>query len=37
VDEAKRQLRLAQSIAPRTTLGVESSRFLERLAGIGTK
>jgi tetratricopeptide (TPR) repeat protein len=37
VDEAKRQLRLAQSIGPRTTLGVESSRFLERLAGIGTK
>jgi tetratricopeptide (TPR) repeat protein len=37
VKEAKRQLRLAQTAGPRTTLGVESSRFLERLAGIGTK
>jgi tetratricopeptide (TPR) repeat protein len=37
VDEAKRQLRLARAAGPRTTLGVESSRFLERLAGIGTK
>jgi tetratricopeptide (TPR) repeat protein len=36
VKEAKRQLRLARAAGPRTTLGVESSRFLERLAGIGT-
>jgi tetratricopeptide (TPR) repeat protein len=37
VNEAKRQLRLVRAAGPRTTLGVESSRFLERLAGIGTK
>jgi tetratricopeptide (TPR) repeat protein len=36
VNEAKRQLRLARAAGPRTTLGVESARFLERLAGIGT-
>jgi tetratricopeptide (TPR) repeat protein len=37
VDRAKRELRLARADGPGTTLGVESSRFLERLAGIGTK
>ena len=37
VDEAKRQLRLARAAGPRTTLGVESSRFLDRLAGTGTR
>jgi tetratricopeptide (TPR) repeat protein len=37
VDEAKRQLRLARAAGPHTTLGVEASRFLEQLAGIGTK
>jgi tetratricopeptide (TPR) repeat protein len=37
LDEAKRQLRLARAAGPRTTLGVESSRFLDRLAGIGTR
>jgi len=36
LDEAKRQLRLARAAGPRTALGVESSRFLDRLAGIGT-
>jgi tetratricopeptide (TPR) repeat protein len=37
VDEAKRQLRLARALSPRTTLGVESSRFLAQLVGIGTR
>ena len=37
VNEAKRQLRLARAAGPRTTLGVESSRFLAQLAGIGTR
>jgi tetratricopeptide (TPR) repeat protein len=36
VHEAKRQLRLARAAGPETTLGIESSRFLDRLAGIGT-
>jgi tetratricopeptide (TPR) repeat protein len=35
VGEAKRQLRQARSAGPRTTLGVEAARFLERLASVG--
>jgi tetratricopeptide (TPR) repeat protein len=34
VDEAKRQLRTARAAGPRTTLGVEAARFLERLASV---
>jgi tetratricopeptide (TPR) repeat protein len=34
-DEAKRQLRATRSAGPHTTLGVEASRFLERLASVG--
>jgi tetratricopeptide (TPR) repeat protein len=37
LDEAKRQLRQARAAGPQTTLGVESTRFLDRLAGIGTR
>jgi tetratricopeptide (TPR) repeat protein len=37
VDEAKRQLRLARAAGPRTTLGVESARFLDQLKAVGTK
>jgi tetratricopeptide (TPR) repeat protein len=37
VDKAKEELRLARSVGPRTTLGVEAQRFLERLSGVGTK
>jgi tetratricopeptide (TPR) repeat protein len=37
VKQAKRELRLARAAGPHTTLGVESSRFLDRLAGIGTR
>ncbi len=36
VAEAKRQLRLAQAAGPRTVLGVEATRFLERLRGVGS-
>jgi tetratricopeptide (TPR) repeat protein len=36
VDEAERQLRLARTDGPRTTLGVESTRFLDQLAAVGT-
>jgi tetratricopeptide (TPR) repeat protein len=35
VKEAKRELRLAKAAGPHTTLGVEASRFLEQLAGVG--
>ena len=37
VDAAKRQLRLARETGPRTTLGVEAQRFLDRLKAVGTK
>jgi tetratricopeptide (TPR) repeat protein len=37
VDAAKRQLRLAREAGPRTTLGVEARRFLDRLREVGTK
>jgi tetratricopeptide (TPR) repeat protein len=36
VRQAKRELRLARAAGPKTTLGVEASRFLERLQGVGT-
>jgi predicted Zn-dependent protease len=36
VKEAKRQLRLAQAAGPRTALGIQSARFLDQLAGVGT-
>jgi tetratricopeptide (TPR) repeat protein len=37
VRKAKEELRLARAGGPRTTLGVEASRFLERLKGVGTR
>jgi tetratricopeptide (TPR) repeat protein len=37
LDAAKRQLRLAREAGPRTTLGVEAQRFLDRLEAVGTK
>jgi hypothetical protein len=36
LEEAKRQLRLARAAGPGTTLGAESTRFLEQLAAVGT-
>jgi tetratricopeptide (TPR) repeat protein len=36
VDEAKQQLRRVRTAGPRTTLGIEAARFLERLAAVGT-
>jgi tetratricopeptide (TPR) repeat protein len=36
VEQAKGELRLARAAGPRTTLGVEAQRFLERLQGVGT-
>jgi tetratricopeptide (TPR) repeat protein len=36
VRQAKRELRLARAAGPKTTLGVEASRFLGRLQGVGT-
>jgi predicted Zn-dependent protease len=36
VDEAKRQLRLAERSGKDTTIGREARRFLTRLAGVGT-
>jgi hypothetical protein len=36
VRQAKRELRLARVAGPKTTLGVEASRFLERLQGVST-
>lgn len=37
VQKAKQELRLARAAGPRTTLGVEAQRFLERLRGVGTR
>jgi tetratricopeptide (TPR) repeat protein len=37
VKKAKEELGLARTAGPRTTLGVEASRFLERLKGVGTR
>jgi len=37
VDKAKQELRLARAAGPKTTLGVEAQRFLERLSGVGTR
>jgi tetratricopeptide (TPR) repeat protein len=37
VTRAKRELRLAREAGPRTTLGVESARFLAGLAKVGTR
>jgi tetratricopeptide (TPR) repeat protein len=36
VDKAKEELRLARAAGPKTTLGVEAQRFLERLSEVGT-
>ena len=36
VDKAKAELRLARAAGPKTTLGIEAQRFLERLRGVGT-
>jgi tetratricopeptide (TPR) repeat protein len=36
VDQAKKELRLARSAAPKAPLGREAQKFLQRLAGIGT-
>jgi tetratricopeptide (TPR) repeat protein len=37
IEQAKKELRLARAAGPRTTLGVEAQRFLERLRGVGTR
>jgi hypothetical protein len=37
VKKAKEELSLARAAGPRTTLGIEASRFLERLKGVGTR
>jgi len=37
VDQAKKELRLARDAGPETPLGTEASRFLERLANVGTR
>jgi tetratricopeptide (TPR) repeat protein len=37
IDEGKRQLRLARAAGPRSPLGREANRFLERLAAIGSR
>ncbi len=37
VRKAKAELRLARAAGPRTTLGLEAQRFLERLGGVGTR
>jgi len=36
VRKAEQELRLARAAGPRTTLGIEARRFLERLRGVGT-
>lgn len=36
VQEARKQLRSARALGPRTGLGTEAARFLERLDGVGT-
>jgi tetratricopeptide (TPR) repeat protein len=37
VDQAKQELRQARDLGPRTPLGTESRRFLERLAEVGSR